>query len=494
MYTYQDLLEVSERETERIEFARKAINLHKQSDIYKIAVVADKYDRQQNATIMEYRKLLYTVTGEAVPDNYSANYKTASGFFNRFVTQQNQYLLGNGVSWNDESTAEKLGEDFNARLQEIGKMALVSGVAFGFFNYDHMDVFDVKEFVPLYDEENGALMAGIRFWQVADDKPLRATLYEEDGYTDYIWNRKSADKIDGMVLHDKRSYTEIIKQSDIDGTEIYDGENYPTFPIVPLWGNPHHQSEILGIRSEIDAYDLIKSGFANDIDDASQIYWTIQNAGGMDDVDLAKFIERMKTVKASVMDDDGARAEAHTLDVPYNAREAILDRLEKDLYKDYMALNTEAIAGGAITATQIKAAYEPLNVKTDQYEYCVLDFIQGILAIAGIDDKPTFTRSKIVNVQEEVQTVIASADFVDADYVTRKILTLFGDNDLADEMLEKMESDEYSRMTGLEEEDGTIEGEPLEEDDEGMEDDEMQSMIDELMDILNELGEDDESE
>lgn len=446
MYTYQDLLEVSERETERIEFARKAVNLHKQSDIYKTAVIADKYDRQQNATIMEYRKLLYTVTGEAVPDNYSANYKTASGFFNRFVTQQNQYLLGNGVSWNDESTADKLGEDFNARLQEIGKMALVSGVAFGFFNYDHMDVFDVKEFVPLYDEENGALMAGIRFWQVADDKPLRATLYEEDGYTDYIWNRKSAEKIDGMVLHDKRSYTEVIKQSDVDGTEIYNGENYPTFPIVPLWGNPHHQSEILGIRSEIDAYDLIKSGFANDIDDASQIYWTIQNAGGMDDVDLAKFIERMKTVKASVMDDDGARAEAHTLDVPYNAREAILDRLEKDLYKDYMALNTEAIAGGAITATQIKAAYEPLNVKTDQYEYCVIDFIQGILAIAGIEDKPTFTRSKIVNVQEEVQTVIASAEFVDSDYVTRKILTLFGDNDLADEMLQKMENDEFSRM------------------------------------------------
>lgn len=447
MQTYQDLLKVPQSGQMRMDFIRKAINQHKQSEIYKTAVIADKYDRQQNVTIMEYRKLLYTVTGEAVPDNYSANYKTASGFFNRFVIQQNQYLLGNGVSWNDESTADKLGEDFNARLQEIGKMALVSGVAFGFFNYDHLDVFDVKEFVPLYDEENGALMAGVRFWQVADDKPLRATLYEEDGYTDYIWNKDDEEKLVGAVLHEKRSYTEIVRQSDVDGTEIFDGENYPTFPIVPLWGNPHHQSEILGIRSEIDAYDLIKSGFANDIDDASQIYWTIQNAGGMDDIDLAKFIERMKTVKASVMDEEGAKAEAHTLDVPYNAREAILDRLEKDLYKDFMALNTETIAGGAVTATQIKAAYEPLNVKTDQYEYCVVDFIQGILAIAGVDDKPTFTRSKIVNVQEEVQTVIASAEFVDSDYVTRKILTLFGDNDLVDEMLQKMENDEYSRMT-----------------------------------------------
>lgn len=455
MYTYNDLLEIGEQEQERMDFVRQVIIQHKASDLYRTAEIADEYDRQQNRTIMEYRNLLYTMTGEAVPDNFSANHKTASGFFNRFVTQQNQFLLGNGVTWQEKSTEERLGKDFDIRVQEAGKSALVGGVSFGFFNFDHLEVFSVLEFAPLYDEENGALCAGVRFWQVSSDKPLRATLYEIDGYTDYMWQDGK-----GRIIQDKRSYTEIVTRSEVDGVTIYDGENYPTFPIVPLWGNPHKQSEILGIRSEIDAYDLIKSGFANDLDDASQIYWTIQNAGGMDDVDLKKFLDRMKTVKAAVVEDEGARAESHTIDVPYNAREALLDRLRKDLYDDYMALDTKEIASGAVTATQIRAAYEPLDNKVDQYEYCVKEFLQGILDVLGIEDNPTFTRSYLVNTQEEISTLLQAAQYLDDEYVTRRILTLLGDADKADEVIQAMEDYDYKRMAGNEptEEEPTEEG------------------------------------
>lgn len=455
MYTYNDLLEIGEQEQERMDFVRQVIIQHKASDLYRTAEIADEYDRQQNRTIMEYRNLLYTMTGEAVPDNFSANHKTASGFFNRFVTQQNQFLLGNGVTWQEKSTEERLGKDFDIRVQEAGKSALVGGVSFGFFNFDHLEVFSVLEFAPLYDEENGALCAGVRFWQVSSDKPLRATLYEIDGYTDYMWQDGK-----GRIIQDKRSYTEIVTRSEVDGVTIYDGENYPTFPIVPLWGNPHKSSEILGIRSEIDAYDLIKSGFANDLDDASQIYWTIQNAGGMDDVDLKKFLDRMKTVKAAVVEDEGARAESHTIDVPYNAREALLDRLRKDLYDDYMALDTKEIASGAVTATQIRAAYEPLDNKVDQYEYCVKEFLQGILDVLGIEDNPTFTRSYLVNTQEEIGIILQAAQYLDDEYVTRRILTLLGDADKADEVIQAMEDYDYKRMTGNEptEEEPTEEG------------------------------------
>ena len=455
MYTYNDLLEIGEQEQERMDFVRQVIIQHKASDLYRTAEIADEYDRQQNRTIMEYRNLLYTMTGEAVPDNFSANHKMASGFFNRFVTQQNQFLLGNGVTWQEKSTEERLGKDFDIRVQEAGKSALVGGVSFGFFNFDHLEVFSVLEFAPLYDEENGALCAGVRFWKVSSDKPLRATLYEIDGYTDYMWQDGK-----GRIIQDKRSYTEIVTRSEVDGVTIYDGENYPTFPIVPLWGNPHKQSEILGIRTEIDAYDLIKSGFANDLDDASQIYWTIQNAGGMDDVDLKKFLDRMKTVKAAVVEDEGARAESHTIDVPYNAREALLDRLRKDLYDDYMALDTKEIASGAVTATQIRAAYEPLDNKVDQYEYCVKEFLQGILDVLGIEDSPTFTRSYLVNTQEEISTLLQAAQYLDDEYVTRRILTLLGDADKADEVIQAMEDYDYKRMTGNEptEEEPTEEG------------------------------------
>lgn len=444
MKTYQDLVNVGQNEADKMDFVRKMVGEYQNSDFYLTAKTAELYDKHRNVTIGDYQKLLYTITGQAVPDNYSANWKMATGFFHRFVTQESQYLLGNGVTWQDRSTKDKLGADFDNQLQVAGRKALISGVSYGFWNLDHLEVFSALEFVPLYDEEDGALKAGIRFWRIDASKPLRATLYELDGYTDYIWRPDSG----GKILRDKTPYIIDMRVSVADGIEIYDMRNYDGFPIVPLWGNLHRQSQLVGIREQIDCYDLIKSGFANDLDDASMIYWTIQNAGGMDDVDLAKFVERMKTIKAATVDEDGAKAEAHTIDLPYEAREALLDRLYKDLYRDAMALDIDNIASGAVTATQIRAAYEPLNSKCDDFEYCVRTFLDSVLKLAGIvNENPTFTRSALVNVSEEIQTVVQAAVYLDSDYVTEKILSILGDGDRADEILRKMDADDYGRFT-----------------------------------------------
>ena len=435
---------------EKAEFVENAISEYKASAMYQTAKIADEYDRCRNTTIMSYQKMLNRVTGEKVRDTISPNHKTTSNFFNIFVTQLNQYLLGNGVTWNDESTEKKLGADFDTRLQQAGKYALVGGVSYGFYNLDHVTVFSALEFAPLYDEETGALMAGIRFWQIDSEKPMRATLYELDGYTDYLWDKNNTPPEPWVSLgnncfkREKRAYKLKVRQTKADGEEIYDGENYPSFPIIPLWGNPHKVSELIGMREKIDAYDMILNGFENDLDTA-QVYWIIKGAGGMDDIDLTQFLERLRLVGAAAPA-DGQEVNAMTVDIPHDAREQLLDRLEKQLYRDAMIMNPEDIAGGAITATQIRAAYERQNVKADQFEYCLHDFIDNLLAVAGIDDEPTFTRSTIVNVQEEVQTVIMSASYLGSEYVTRKILTLLGDGDMADEIIRQADGEDAERL------------------------------------------------
>lgn len=446
MRTYQDLIAIDPNdERKRIAFVRSMIDEHKSTDLYKMAVTADEYDHKRNSTIMKYEKTLRTLTGREVSDRWSPNHKTTRNFFNRFTTQQNQYLLGNGVTWENESTADRLGKNFDTQLQKAGKAALVQAESFGFFNLDHVDVFELEEFAPMYDEENGSLRAGIRFWQIDSSKPLRAVLYEEDGYTGYIWGERKEDGSrdeSGRIYTEKQPYIVKTRTTKVDGTEIYDGENYPTFPIVPLWGNKHHQSELVGLQEQIDAYDLIKNGFLNDLDTA-QIYWLIKGAGGMDDPDLAEFMYKLKTTHFASLE-DGQDAQPVEVNIPYNAREVLLDRIEKDLYKDYGALNVEEIKSGAVTATQILAAYEPLNEKADDYEYCIVEFIQGILKIAGIEDNPTFTRSKLVNVSEEIQTVLQASEVLDDEYVTRKVLNLLGDGDQAEEILKRKEADELN--------------------------------------------------
>jgi hypothetical protein len=295
--------------------------------------------------------------------------------------------------------------------------------------------------VPLYDEENGSLMAGIRFWQIDDTRPLRATLYELDGYTEYI--KRQSEDIE--VKTAKRTYTEIVKSSEADGEQIFDGENYPSFPIVPIF-NINKQSDLVGNQGTIDAYDLMISGLVNNVSDGEFIYWVLSNCDGMSDVDVAKFIEQLTVTHFAKMDntDEGSKAEAHKVDVPFQASAEALDRLEKQLFKDFMALKVDDISAGA-TNDQIQAAYEPLNQKTDDFEYCVTDFIEGILALVGIDDSPTYTRSQMSNRAEVVEIINTSAETLPDEYRTKKILEVLGDADKFDEIMNQKESEEIGR-------------------------------------------------
>ena len=441
MKTYQDLIA---NKGDLQEYVYACISDYKGSEAYRNAVDGINYSTGQNTVIMAFKKLLYDMTGEAFPDNYTANHKCPANFLQRFATQEAGYLLSNGIQFQEEPTKEKLGEKIDSRLHKAAKDAIIQGAAYGFYNNGDVVYFSASEFCPLFDEETGQLKAGIRFWQIDPLKPLRATLYEEDGYTDYI-NK------DGSIseLNPKRSYKYNVAESDFDGMQILDGENYPDFPIVPLYANTRHSSELIPIKSQIDAFDLIKSGFANDLDEASLIYWTLEGCGGMDDIDIAKFRDRMKVLKTAVVDgDQGSRATAHTIDVPYQSRETYLNRLEKDMIKDFMALDVEIISAGSVTATQIRAAYEPLNEKCDELEYCVIEHIQGLLKLAGVDDYPAFRRSQISNEIETTQMIMQCANLLDKETILEHLPFLTVDE--VPQILERLEKEEAERMPFIE--------------------------------------------
>lgn len=488
IYTYNDLLDIGENEKQRMEFVLSAIREHKGSDLYKTAYDAELYYKHQNPTIMRFQKFVHNQFGQKVPDIWSANNKIASNWYNYFTTQAVSYLLGNGVTFKTEANKKKLGKDFDKRVQDCATAAKNGGIGFGFWNYDHLEVFKLTEFVPLYDEDDGGLKAGIRFWQIDDHKPLRATLYELDGYTDYI-KRKDEDV---TILHDKRAYKQIVRKSEVEGETILDGENYPGFPIVPLW-NVNRQSDLVGNQGTIDAYDLMVSGLINNVSDGEFIYWILKNCGGMSELDDAKFIEQLKLTHTAHADgDDGASVEAHNVSVEFQATAEALDRLTEQLYADFMALKVQDVSAGSVTATQIQAAYEPINQKTDQFEYCVTEFINGILELAGIEDEPTYTRSQMSNQSEMLNMVLMSAEYLDDEYITTKLLTLLGDADKVEEVMDRKMDEQADRYTDVGEEDIADE-EDLDttEEEADLDNKYLSEFSDEIMKMLEELvGED----
>ena len=124
--------------------------------------------------------------------------------------------------------------------------------------------------------------------------------------------------------------------------------------------------------------------------------------------------------------------------------------LKKKLYEDFQCFDSSAVSAGNQTATAIKAAYVPLDLKTDMFEAQVTRFIVGILSLLGIDDKPTYTRSQIINKAEETQSLILAAQFYDEEYIIKKLLTLNGDADQFDDLMQRRDNAAVDRL-GLDE-------------------------------------------
>lgn len=427
-----------------MEFVQALVNEHTGSDAYKIAAAAEAYYAKRNLTIEKFQKFLYTAAGQKYLDLFSANYKLKTLFFRRFVIQQVQYVLSNGVNFDKDDTKGHLGKTFDSQLQTLAKKAMVDGVAFGFWNNDHVEVFPFADtpnepgFAPLYDADTGALMAGVRYWSLSDSQTKRYTLYEIDGYTEYILRKGEDMEIDAP----KSPYIIVVSTNDL-GEMIQAGYNYPGFPIIPMYANDLKQSELIGVRESIDCYDFIKSGLANAIDDTSAVYWVLKNSGGMDDVDIAQFLDRLRTVRAAAVDDDGD-AEAHTLDVPYEARQTMLTILRNDLYEDFQLVDMDKIMSGNITATAIRMGYQNQDDKCGDFEYYIRDFIARLFALLNIDDEPNFKWNRIANQTEETQMVLLAASYLDTKAVLDHLPWLTPEE--ADAIMERRAAEDLDRL------------------------------------------------
>lgn len=437
MLTYQDFLKETENKSTDalISFVEKAIKEHRSDPMVKIANIADEYDEQLNTTIMTYTRMFYTFNGRQVIDQTSSNNKIASNFFHRLNVQRNTYLLGNGIEFAREDIKEKLGKGFDGAFKRAGYNALIHGLTFLFWNHDKVYNFKLREFKPFWDETDSSLRAGIRFWQLDDTKPLHAVLYEEDGYTTFAEesnNKRLA------ITQEKRAYVTRYAHTELDGDVIVGEFNYSSLPIVPFWGSPLHQSTLIGMRPNIDAYDLIKSGFANDLDDCQLIYWLITNASGMDDGDLAQFRDRLKMTHIAKVDRDQT-VTPYTQDVPYNARETLLTRIRSDIYEDFGGLDVHAIQAGA-TNDHIEAGYQPLDEEADDFEFQCTDCIKQILALLGIEEEPVYKRNRISNMTETVNMVMSTAEYLDEETVLRKLPFITVDE--VDEIMKRKSGEE----------------------------------------------------
>lgn len=448
--TYDEL----EAATDPAAFCKEAIERHRRSELFRVARDASLYFRQRNPTIASFTRRLYTTAGGQAPDFTASQLKIASNLFKRLNVQRCMYSLGKGVSFVEpgsddhrDDVKERLGERFDDDIKTVGLYALAHGVSFPFWNLDRLEVFTADEFAPVWDARSGALRAGVRFYRIDAFRPLQAELYEEDGYT--VLAAEGADESSLRVVEPKRAYRTTYQETPADGLRLaVSEENYSRLPIVPVWGSRDRQSTLIGLREHIDAYDLILSGFCNSVADCAEVYWVVNNAGGVTDADLERLRDRMKLthIVANANADDGVTIQPYAQEVPTQSSAEALKQLRDSIYEGFGALDVHAVAAGA-TNDHIDAAYQPLDEEADEFESCIREGIQDLLALQGIRATPIFTRNRISNVKEQVEVVAMEAQWLDDETILRKLPNVTPDEVAA--ILERKDAEAQERMAAL---------------------------------------------
>lgn len=467
--TYQDF----EKEPDRLDFIRRAITEHRQSEEFKIAADAELYDRQENSTINAVTRWVFSNDGRRVYDPTSSNNRIASNFFHRLNTQRVSYLLGNGISFTKhiteaeqdgqkiriDETKERFNDNFDTDVYKICYSGEIESKSYCYVTYDSssgygLHLFPFTEFVPLVDEYDGTLRAGLRYWSLDwDHRPVTVVLYEKDGITKYQ-TKPGSRGLDLMVVEPKHGYNIRTSTTEAEGTEIIGYENhFSDLPIIPYYA-ANEQSTLVGMKASIDAYDLIQSGFANDLQDCAQIYWLIGGSLGMTDDKLKEFRERLLYQHIAVADLDNSSVTPYTQEVPHNARQTFLTQMRSNIYEAFGGLDVSQLSGNRRTATEIEATYNPMDEEADAFESRVTDFLRRLLALIGVDDLPTYKRNRIANQYEQTQMIVLAADYLDRRTILEKlpwitvdeVETIMSATSVEDEERREADTDEQNDM------------------------------------------------
>lgn len=454
LITYQDYLQAV-ADNNVTKWLQGALSEYTFGKEYKKALMEAEYMAGRDTAIMEMVKKIYDMTGTPMTDFTAANNRISSNLFHRLIMQRCSYLLGNGVTFPDEvaeGIKAELGDRFDNRIFKAAYWARGNGESYTYvhkaYNVDkwEFDVFKKTEFLPLYDEMTNVLRGGIRFWSLNwQQKPIVAVLYLENGYQRY----ESKDGQTGFgslePVGKLTSYVETVQESEAGGTEVINGENYSSIPIVPLYSGENRTSDLDNLKPKIDALDMAISGFANDMQDVAQVYWVVNGAMGATDDELTKMRDKARLLHILNYDGDNSKIEPVTQEPPYNARETFIQKMIERIYADYGALNVTQVSGQQRTATEIEAAYQPMDEEADEFEYQLIEYIQQILRIMGLPEVvPQFFRNRIANQKEQTQMVMMAANYLD----DRTILELlpFVTIDKIDGILEARNVSEYDRM------------------------------------------------
>lgn len=344
-----------------------------------------------------------------------ADNRIAHNFHQLITDEEVDYILSYdpvidvGDNESNKKLYDCLGDDFLKKSRALAVEACNAGVAWIHYWVDvkkqkvcYAMVLSDQVIPVMEDSLEDVIKYLIRYYTVIKQEGLikRSYLRVE------VWDKTKCEYM--LFPGDRDSFS--LGGSREDGTLYH---SFGSVPFIAFANNNRKQSSLKKYKGLIDAYDIVVSGYVNDVMDIQQVIYILENYAG---TDLSEFLSDLKKFKTVSVGDDGiegSKGDLRTLaiDIPVEARNSLLDFLKKQIYTAGQALSRDVTSVGNASGETLKFFYRDLDLKVGFKE---VEFITGyrelIRVISSYNNIAlsgpisfTFTRNRISNDQETAQ-------------------------------------------------------------------------------------------
>lgn len=408
----------------------KFIQEDKVSTKKNLASIGQKY-YDADHDIMHYRMFYFNADGQLVEDTTRSNVKISHPFFTELVDQAVQYMLSdeNGIIYSDipelqTRLDEYFDDDFICELNDVltGTMAKGFEYMYAYMNKDGKLSFECADslgVVEVREKDTDDGCAYVIYWYVdkltKENKVIkRIQVWDENQTTFYVQEEEGKLILDESEPINPRPH--VIYKKDGDESIYY--ENFGFIPFFRLDNNKKQWSGLKPIKDLIDDYDIMSCGLSNNLADFD---YPLHVVKGFQGDNLDELQQNLKTKKMIGVDPEGG-VEVHTIDIPYQARQAKMQEDEKNIYRFGMGFNSAQLGDGNVTNVVIKSRYALLDLKCNKLEIRMKQFLKKIVKVVigeinridGTDYQVAdvwfdFKREVMTNAQDNAQIELTDA-------------------------------------------------------------------------------------
>jgi SPP1 family phage portal protein len=342
--------------------------------------------------ILQCRLFYYNDDGNLVEDKYRSNIRIPHPFFTEIVDQAVQYLLsGDGEIiksdlpelQNELDVYFNANENFRAELAEALTGCMANGFSYlhAYKDEDDRTAFqwsDGMGVVEVRAKDTDAQAEHLIYWYIdriekGSKQIKRIQVWDDKQVSFFVQTDEGEIVPDESETINPRPH---VLYRDKKGVITY--EDYGMIPFFRLDNNRKQLSDLAPIKALIDDYDVMASSLSNNLADFDTPVHVVKGFNG-DNFDELQ--QNLKTKKIVGVDSEGG-VEVHTVDIPYQARQAKLELDEKNIYRFGFGLNTSGLKDtSATTNIAIKAAYSLLELKCEKLKIKLMQFLRKILRV-----------------------------------------------------------------------------------------------------------------